>query len=120
VCNANANDIAVVFANTPTAKVACTIQFSVAGKLVKPISTCPSKANDVEVYWSATTAGPVINRCYWTLNGKPIAVCTVPKGATDFTFKAYKVTQVYWTVKGVKVGKAITPPTGTNDIEFQF
>ena len=120
VCNANANDIAVVFTKTSTAKVACTIQFSVAGKLVKPISPCPTKANDVEVYWTATTAGPVISKCYWTLNGKAIAACTVPKGATDFTFKAYKVTEVYWTVNGKITGKPLKPPTGTNDVEFLF
>jgi len=121
ISSPKANDIAIIFVTTPAAKVACSIQFSVAGKLVNPISPCPAKATDVEVSWTTSSAGQVITKCVWTLDGKAIAgACTVPKGATDFTFKAYKITYVYWSLNGKMLPNPYLGPKGANDVEFSF
>lgn len=118
-CNANANDLAVVF--TQLSGTVCSIQFSfVTGKLTTPI-LCPKGANDVEVFWGASSIGFVITKCEWTHNGTPMtAACPVPKSApiVDFEFMSHTVTGAYWTLNGKAIKPTFKAPTGANDVEF--
>ena len=121
-CNRHANDIKIDFA--PLLGQPCFIQFTLNGGLLGNPEPCPTAANDIEVFWKVTGAGPVITSCTWTIDEQPIsAPCTLPASAAanDFHFFATGgITQVFWTHNGKPISPVILPPPGANDVDFFF
>jgi hypothetical protein len=120
VCDPQANDLTVDFAQT--AGASCAIQFTTFGSNLGAPQPCPRGANDMETHWNNTAAGAVITACSWTRGGHLLTgtTCTVPPTApaNDFAFTATKVVRALWTLNGTTLKPVSRAPAGANDIEF--